>query len=75
MCGYIHKLSYVILLCAFRGVFIYQSMHDAAQHSTRWGRERQMYRKVKTDDNLESDDEYIAGTQVIFKEYILELNI
>lgn len=34
-----------------------------------------MYRKVKTDDNLESDDEYIAGTQVIFKEYILESNI
>lgn len=41
-------------------------MNDAArsqaigQHSTRWGRERQMYRKVKTDDTFESDDDDIG---------------
>lgn len=41
-------------------------MNDAArsqfggQHTTRWGRERQIYRQVKTDDCLESDDENIG---------------
>lgn len=39
-------------------------MNDAARshfvgthNSTRWGREKQLYRKVKTDDFLESDDD------------------
>lgn len=45
-------------------------MNDAArsqfggQHTTRWGRERQMYRKVKTDDYLEDDNDPETGIQM-----------
>lgn len=42
-------------------------MNDAArsqfvgQHSKRWGRDRQMYQKVKTNDSVESDDDVDIG--------------